>query len=195
MKSNWREIPKPCRTSRSKLVALVAIAFYFLIARTATPRFHKLLMLQHLGENGRLYYKLLQEIPDRLDVRELGREISSGLRAFCKEISWKIGGRKISEYQGERLSTLFEWLARICRRETRNWIVVCLQKVANETCIEKYNAFFYLTHCSHEKVDSLVLSMIERNALSKTWQTQDLEVKYYPATSGYICHLDLGYQL
>ena len=39
-------------------------------------------------------------------VREHGREISSR----------KIGERKISEYQGERLSTLFEWLARICRR-------------------------------------------------------------------------------
>ena len=47
-------------------------------------------MLQHLGENGRFYYKLLQETPDGLDVFEHGREISSGLRTFCKEISWRL---------------------------------------------------------------------------------------------------------
>ena len=41
-------ILKPCRASRSKVVAFVAIAIYFLIARTATSIFHKLLMLQHL---------------------------------------------------------------------------------------------------------------------------------------------------
>ena len=49
----------------------------------------------------------------RLDVRVHGREISSGLKAYCKDISWSIGGKKISGYQGVRLSTLFEWLARI----------------------------------------------------------------------------------
>ena len=38
------------------------------------------------------------KIPDELDVRGHGREISSGLRAFCKEISWKIVGKKISGY-------------------------------------------------------------------------------------------------
>ena len=46
-------------------------------------------------------------------MRGHGREISSGLRAFCKEISLKIGGKRISGYQGVRLSTLFEWLAGI----------------------------------------------------------------------------------
>ena len=74
-------------------------------------------------------------------MQEHGRKISSGLRAFCKEISWKIGRRKISEYQGERLSTLFEWLAWICvcPSETRKWIEVCLEKVVNDTWNEKYN--------------------------------------------------------
>ena len=70
-------------------------------------------------------------------MREYGREISFGLKAFCKEISWKISEKKISECQGERLSTLFEWLARICQRETRNWIKVCLEKVVNDTWDEK----------------------------------------------------------
>ena len=49
-------------------------------------RFHKLLMLQHLKRSRRKRIK----IPDWLDVRGHGREISSGLRAFCKEILWKI---------------------------------------------------------------------------------------------------------
>lgn len=38
----------------------------------------------------------------RLASRVHDREISSGLRAFYKEISWKIGGKKISGYQGIR---------------------------------------------------------------------------------------------
>ena len=33
-------------------------------------------------------------------VRGHGRETSSGLRAFYKEISCRIGGKKISGYQG-----------------------------------------------------------------------------------------------
>ena len=98
-------------------------------------------------------------------MREHGREISSGLRAFCKEISWKIGERKISEYQGEHLSTLFEWLAQICWRETRNWIKVCLEKVVNDTWDEK--KCLLLPDCWHKKVGPVV-------PLSKTWQLHDL---------------------
>jgi hypothetical protein len=41
-------------------------------------------------------------------VRGHGREISFGLRAFCKENARKIGGKEISGYQGVRLSTLFD---------------------------------------------------------------------------------------
>ena len=48
---------------------------------------------------------------DRLDMHGHGCKISSGLSAFCKEISWMIGGKKISGYQGVCLSTL--WLAQI----------------------------------------------------------------------------------
>ena len=33
-------------------------------------------------------------------MRGHGRKISSSLRDFYKEISWKIGGKKISGYQG-----------------------------------------------------------------------------------------------
>ena len=79
------------------MVVLVAIAFYFLIARTATSRFHKLLMLQHLKRLRQKRIVLLQislKLPGRLDVCGHGHEISSGLRAFCKEISVKIGARK-----------------------------------------------------------------------------------------------------
>ena len=50
------------------------------------------------------------KISDGLDVHGHGRKISSGLRAFCKEILLKISGKKISGYRGVRLSTLFEWL-------------------------------------------------------------------------------------
>ena len=104
-------------------------------------------------------------------MRDHDCEISSGLRAFGKEILWKSDGSKISEYQGKRLSTLFEWLARICRREARHWIGFCLEKVVNDAWNEKCNAFFYLTDCfysSHKKVDPIVPSTIERNALLKT---------------------------
>ena len=104
--------------SRGKVVAFVAIAFYFLIqeTQTETSGFRKMLMLQHLKGSRRKRMVLLQialKILDELVARGHGREISSGLRAFCKEISWKIGGKKISGYQGVHLSTLFEWLARI----------------------------------------------------------------------------------
>ena len=53
-------ILKPCRASGSKVVAFVAIAIYFLIARTATSIFHKLLMLQHLKRLRREWKILLQ---------------------------------------------------------------------------------------------------------------------------------------
>ena len=83
----------------------MAIGSYFLIQelQTETSRFRKMWMLQHLKKSRRnwmvlLSSKLLQKIPDELDVRGHGREISSGLRAFCKEISWKIVGKKISGY-------------------------------------------------------------------------------------------------
>jgi len=105
--------------SRSKVVAFVAIAFYFLIQelQTETSRFGKMLMLQHLKRSRRKRMVSFQipvkKIPDGLDVRGHGREISSGLRALCKKISSTIGGEKISGYQGVRLSTLLEWLARI----------------------------------------------------------------------------------
>ena len=59
-------------------------------------------------------------------MRGLGREISSGLRAFCKEISWKIGGKKISGYQGvSRISRrTFDYIVRVVgldltKRDTR----------------------------------------------------------------------------
>ena len=75
---------------------------------------------------------------------------------------------------GERLRKLLERLARICRRETRNRIEVCLEKVVSDTWNENYNAFFYLMDCSHKKVDPIVPSMIEKNALSKTWQSHGI---------------------
>ena len=95
-----------------------------------------------------------------------------GWEPFTRRFRGRFSGRKISEYQGERLRTLFERLARICRRETRNWIEVCLEKVVNDTWNEK-NAFFCLTDCSHKKVGPVIPFMIERNALSKTWQLHD----------------------
>ena len=78
--------------------------------------------------------------------------------------------------QGERLSTLLELVAWICRREARHWIEFCLEKVVNDTWNE-YNASFYLRDCfygSHKIVDPIVPSRIQRNALLKTWQSHDL---------------------
>ena len=48
--------------SRSKVVAFVAIGFYFLIqeSQTETPRFRKMLMLQHLKRSRRKRMVLLQ---------------------------------------------------------------------------------------------------------------------------------------
>ena len=61
-------------------------------------------MLQHLGENGRFYYKLLQEIPDGLDVLEHGREIIPNKRDD--------GPQKRKEKQrvdSEAIYVHFEW--------------------------------------------------------------------------------------
>ena len=97
MKSNRREILKNMLAPRNKIVAFVVTAFYFLIfkSQTKTSRFHKLMMLQHLIRGrGWFYFKLLLKIRDGLYVCEYGREIISGLRAICKDISLKIGGKK-----------------------------------------------------------------------------------------------------
>ena len=182
MKSNWREILKPCCTSRSKVVAFVAIAFYFLIVQTATSRFHKLLTLQHLMRLRR-EQKILIQIALR-NTRRARRVyawawpwnqfwVESLLQGDFVEDWWKENFR-ISRWTFE----LFQWLAQICERKTWNWIEVCLEKVVNETWNEKYDAFFYLTDCSHKKFDPLIPSMIERNTLSKTWQSYD------PLTTG-----------
>ena len=58
MKSNWREILKPCSLQE----AFVAIAFYFLIQepQTETSRFLKMSMLQHLKRSRRKRMVLLQ---------------------------------------------------------------------------------------------------------------------------------------
>lgn len=97
---------KTMLASRSQVLAFVAIAFYFLIIalQAEKSRFHKLLMLQRPKRSKRKRMVLLQINTGRarLASRVHDREISSGLRAFYKEISWKIGGKKISGYQGIR---------------------------------------------------------------------------------------------
>ena len=64
---------------------------------------------------------------------------------------------------------------------------------------KKNNAFFYLTDCSpyedlsNRSLTSLLSAMIETCDNRTICSPRD--VTYYTATSGYICHLDLGYQL
>ena len=82
-------------------------------------------------------------------------------------------------------------------------IEVCLDKVVNNTENEKYNAFFYLMDCSpyedrsNRSLTSLLSAMIEM--LGRKCDNRTIcslrDVTYYTATSEYICHLDLGYQL
>ena len=95
--------------STSKVMSFVAIAFYFLILdrQTETSRLHKLWLLQHLKRSRRKRMVLLQ-----IALKNTRRAIDV--------ISLKIGGKKISGYQGVLLSTLYEWLDRIWRRETRD---------------------------------------------------------------------------
>ena len=86
---------------------------------------------------------------------------------------------------------------------TQRRIEVCLEKVVNNTENEKYNASFYLTGCSpyedesNRSLTSLLSAMIETLGRKHDNRTicSPRDVTYYNATSGYICHLDLGYQL
>ena len=86
---------------------------------------------------------------------------------------------------------------------TQRKIEVCLEKVVNNTENEKYYTFFYLTDCSpyagrsNRSLTSLLSAMIETLGRKRDHRTicSPQEVKYYAATSAYICHLDLGYQL
>ena len=80
-------------------------------------------------------------------------------------------------------------------------IEVCLEKVVNNTKNEKYNAFFYLTDCSpyedrsNRSQTSLLSPLIETLGRKRDNRAicSPRDVTYYAATSGYICHLDLGY--
>ena len=86
---------------------------------------------------------------------------------------------------------------------TQRRIEVCLEKVVNNTENEKYNAFFYLTDCSpyedrsNRSLTSLLSAMTETLGRKRGNRTicSPRDVTYYTATSGHICHLDLGYQL
>ena len=86
---------------------------------------------------------------------------------------------------------------------TQRRIEVCPEKVVNNTENEKYNAFFYLTECSpyedrsYRSLTSLLSAMIETLGRKRDSRTicSSRDMTYYTATSGYICHLDLGYQL
>ena len=86
---------------------------------------------------------------------------------------------------------------------TERRIKVCLEKAVNNTENEKYNAFFYLTDCSpyedrsNRSLTSLLSAMIETvgRELDNRTICSPRDVTYYTTTSGYISHLDLGYQL
>ena len=70
----------------------------------------------------------------------------------------------------------------------------------NNTENEKYNDFFYLTDCSpYEDRSSRSLTSLLSGLICYKRDNRTIcsprDVTYYTATSGYICHLDLGYQL
>ena len=62
-------------------------------------------------------------------MRGHGREISSGLRAFCKEISWKIGGKKVGPDLTKRGTRL-----RQCIHVNKRVAVALWRLATGDTC-------------------------------------------------------------
>ena len=143
--------------SRSKVIAFVAIAFYFLIARTATSRFHKLLMLQHLKRLRRERKIKYQTCVSMAARRFRGRLVEGKfriLRRTFEYIVWVVG-----PYLSKRDTKLDRSLSRKSCKWYLEW---------------KIQSLLLPDGLPLKKVDPIVPFMIERNALSKTCQWHDL---------------------
>ena len=142
--------------SRSKVVAFLAIGFYFLIqeSQTETSRFRKMLMLQHLKRSRRKRMVLLQIALK--NTRRARRAWAWPRNQFWFE----------SLLQGDFLDDWWKEKIRISRRSNRS-------------------------------LTSLLSAMIEMLGPKRDNRTicSPRDVTCYTTTSGYICHLDLGYQL
>ena len=142
--------------SRSKVVAFVAIGFYFLIqeSQTETSRFRKMLMLQHLKRSRRKRMVLLQIALK--NTRRARRAWAWPRNQFWFE----------SLLQGDFVEDWWKENFRISRRSNRS-------------------------------LTSLLSAMIEMLGRKRDNRTNcsPRDVTCYTTTSGYICHLDLGYQL
>ena len=142
--------------SRSKVVAFVAIGFYFLIqeSQTETSRFRKMLMLQHLKRSRRKRMVLLQ-----IALKNTRR--ARWAWAWPRNQFWFE-----SLLQGDFLEDWWKEKIRISRRSNRS-LTSLLSAMIEMLCRKRDNR----TICSPRNVTC------------------------YTTTSGYICHLDLGYQL
>ena len=143
---------KTMLTSRRKVVAFVAIAFYFLIQepQTETSRFRKMLMLQQLKRSRRKQMVLLQ-----IALKNIRR----ARRAWA----WP---------------------------RNQFWFESLLQG----DFVEDWWPYEDRSNRSLTSLLSAMIEMLGRKHDNRTiWSPRD--VTYYATISGYICHLDLVYQL